>query len=112
VSDHASARQIDLAAEVVAALRPLIEVLVDEALDRRLGGHEQSHWLTVEEYAETMRTTPAAVHKRLERGRIPGAVHEGRRWLIPIDATAATVVSHLTTRGGHRTNGPAPAPRR
>jgi hypothetical protein len=112
VNARPSPTQLDLAAEVVAALRPLVEELVDEALARRAESESPPQWLTVEEYAEAMRTTPAAVHKRLERGRVPGAVREGRRWLIPIEATAATVVAQLTTRGERRANGLAPGTRR
>jgi hypothetical protein len=51
-------------------------------------------WQTVEEYAAAMRTTPAAVHKRLERGRIAGAVRDGRRWLIPVTEPATVLASN------------------
>jgi hypothetical protein len=79
-------------------LRPLVSELVGEELDRRLGVLTPAiGWLTVEEYAEQRRTTPAAVHKRLERGQIPGAVRDGKRWLIPASAGADTV--HVPTRG-------------
>jgi hypothetical protein len=67
-------------------LRPLVVDVVSEELDRRLA--RRAEWLTVEEYAERRRTTPAAVHKRLERGQIPEAVRDGKRWLIPAAAPA------------------------
>jgi hypothetical protein len=73
-------------------LRPLVGELVREELDRRLGVPSRAgDWLTVEEYAASRRTTPAAVHKRLERGRIPEAIRDGKRWLIPADAGTDTV---------------------
>jgi hypothetical protein len=71
------------------ALRPLVAELVEQELDRRLAAAEQTEWLTVEEYAERRRTTPGAVHKRLERGQVEGAVREGKRWLIPAQAKVA-----------------------
>jgi hypothetical protein len=70
-------------------LRPLVVDVVGEELDRRFA--RRTEWLTVEEYAARKRTTPAAVHKRLERGRIVGAEREGRRWLIPVAAAAANL---------------------
>jgi hypothetical protein len=74
------------------ALRPLVSELVREELDRRPGLLTRpADWLTVEEYATSRRTTPAAVHKRLERGRIPEAIRDGKRWLIPADAGADTL---------------------
>jgi hypothetical protein len=67
-------------------LRPLVVDVVADELDRRLA--RRIEWLTVEEYAERRRTTAAAVHKRLERGQIPEAVRDGKRWLIPAAAPA------------------------
>jgi hypothetical protein len=66
-------------------LRPLVAEVVTEELDRRTA--RPVEWLTVEEYALRRRTTPAAVHKRLERRQIPEAVRDGKRWLIPVAAT-------------------------
>jgi hypothetical protein len=101
-----------LADALVETLEPLVAELVDEALERRLAELElASSWLTVEEYAELKRTTPAAVHKRLERGQIPGAEREGRRWLIPISAAAATLPSS-DKWGPRRANGRTPGTRR
>jgi hypothetical protein len=78
----------ELAGEaLVEALRPLVADLVAEELDRR-EAERRLEWLTVEEYAELQRTTPAAVHKRLERGQVPGAAREGRRWLIPASSAS------------------------
>ena len=74
-------------AALLDALRPLVAEIVEEELARRLFPEDGPAWLTIEEYAERMRTTVAAVHKRRERGRIPGAVKEGNRWLFPAAAT-------------------------
>jgi hypothetical protein len=70
--------------EIREVLRPVVVDVVAEELDRLA---RQTEWLTVEEYAQRRRTTPAAVHKRLERGQIPDAVRDGKRWLIPLTAT-------------------------
>jgi hypothetical protein len=59
-----------------------------------------------------MRTTPAAVQKRLERKRIAGAVKDGRQWLIPVEATSTTLSRDSITRGERRANGLAPDARR
>ena len=72
--------------EMRQVLRPVVVDVVAEELDRRLV--RRTEWLTVEEYAERRRTTAAAVHKRLERGQIPEAVRDGKRWLIPAAAPA------------------------
>ena len=89
-------------------LRPVVAELVAEELERR----EQSNacgWLTVEEYAAVKRTTTAAVHKRLERGRIPGAVREGKRWLIP---ALATICADTDNSGRAPRKRPRPGTRR
>lgn len=103
----------ELSHRVAEALESLLAELVDEALERRLGELElAAGWLTVEEYAELKRTTPAAVHKRLERGQIEGAEREGRRWLIPAAAAAGTLPTTNDKRGPRRANGRTPGTRR
>jgi hypothetical protein len=110
VSERRASRP--LAESLVDALELFIAELVDEALERRLGDLERAAgWLTVEEYAELKRTTPAAVHKRLERGQIIGAERESRRWLIPAAAAAATLPTP-DKRGPRRANGRTPGTRR
>ena len=71
------------------ALRPLVVEVVSEELDRRTT--RSPEWLTVEEYAQRRRTTPTAVRKKLERRQIPGAVRDGKRWLIPAAVPVDTV---------------------
>ena len=102
-----------LAESLGEAPEAFLAELVDEALERRLGALElATGWLTVEEYAELKRTTPAAVHKRLERGQIPGAEREGCRWLIPAAAAADTRSTPTDKRGPRRANGRTPGTRR
>jgi hypothetical protein len=67
---------------LVEALRPLVAELVDNELERRDAGR-RIEWLTVEEAAAQRHTTPGAMRARCERGQVPGAVKDGRRWLIP-----------------------------
>ncbi len=40
------------------------------------------YFLTVEETADLLRTTPQAIRARFRRGRLPGACKDGRRLLI------------------------------
>jgi hypothetical protein len=67
---------------LLEALRPLVAQLVDEQLAAQVVSHS-TEWLTVEQYAERRHTTPGAVRQRCLRGQVPGAVRDGRRWLIP-----------------------------
>jgi hypothetical protein len=99
-----------LAGALAEALRPLLAELVDRAVEERLAVRA-TRWLTIEEAAQQRRTTPGAMRARCERGQVPGAVRDGRRWLVPSLEVAATPVSVLrnrTSRGERRANGPAP----
>jgi hypothetical protein len=49
------------------------------------------YWLTVQEVAEWLRTTPKAIYARNERGQLPGAVRDGRRLLVQRDALLASL---------------------
>jgi hypothetical protein len=86
-----------LADAVVDALRPLVGLLVREEIGRVLSTKPAVEWLTVEEYAARRRTTVGAVHQRLRRGQVEGALKDGRRWLIPLAPPAVT----LTSTTGH-----------
>jgi hypothetical protein len=97
---------IDALAE---AFRPLVAGLVAEELDRRERAQAPVEWLTTDEYAERMRTTPAAVRQRCLRDQVPGAVKDGAHWLIPVAATLPSDNAH--TWGERRANGPAPGTR-
>lgn len=39
-------------------------------------------WLTLEQAAEHLQTTAGALRWRAQRGRLPGAVKDGARWLV------------------------------
>jgi hypothetical protein len=94
--------ELELGARLVEALRPLVEELVEQALEQR-DRHPAVEWLTVEEYATRMRTTPGAVVKRIERGRIDGATKDGgRAWLIPIAADGHDTLARDQKRGSRR----------
>jgi len=86
--------ELELAGAVVEALRPLVEKVVRDEVDRALTKKPSGdEWLTVEEYAERRRTTVAAMHQRLRRGQVPGALKDGRRWLIPAVPLEVTLTS-------------------
>jgi hypothetical protein len=59
---------------------------VDERLDQRLVelgiGEPRPEWLTLEQAANRYATSAAALRKRCQRGRLPGAVRDGGRWLV------------------------------
>ena len=84
--------ELELAGAFVDVLRPLVEELVRAEVDRTLQIRSSAtEWLTVEEYAERRRTTVAAVHQRLRRGQVRGALKDGRRWLIPVATPPGTL---------------------
>lgn len=85
--------EAELADAVIDALRPLVGQLVREEIGRALSTKAAIEWLTVEEYAARRRTTVGAVHQRLRRGQVEGALKDGRRWLIPLMPPAATLSS-------------------
>jgi hypothetical protein len=93
-------------------LRPIVSELVAGELERLGALPARVDWLTVEEYAEAMRTTPAAIRKRIERGRVAGAVREGKRWLIPAAAVAAATLTALENEGRAPLTRPRPGTRR
>lgn len=85
--------EAELADAVIDALRPLVGQLVREEIVRALSTKAAIEWLTVEEYAARRRTTVGAVHQRLRRGQVEGALKDGRRWLIPLVPPAVTLNS-------------------
>jgi hypothetical protein len=112
VSDRpAAAELVDALAGV---LRPLVAELVDAELERRDAGR-RIEWLLVDEAAAQRRTTPGAMRARCERGQVPGAVKDGRNWLIPsleAELDPATLRRDNNKWGERRANGPAPGTRR
>jgi excisionase family DNA binding protein len=71
---------VNLDAETLLALREALRDLIEEALGHRDGGAPAL--MTVREVAELLRTTPKAIYHRVERGRLPGVVHDGDRILV------------------------------
>jgi excisionase family DNA binding protein len=59
------------------------------------------YWLTVDEVAAWLRTTRKAVYARVERGRLPGAVRNGRRLLVRRDALVKSLVVIGSAEVGH-----------
>jgi hypothetical protein len=95
--------ELELAGALAEALRPLVRELVAEEFERRLDLErdrqaEPAPYLTVAEYAERHRSTPAAVRARIRRGSLP-AIHPpgSREYLIP----------NAQQPGGHATIRPA-----
>jgi hypothetical protein len=101
----------DLAGALAEALRPVIAELVEQEVEQRLAAAAAARWLTVEEAAGQRRTTPGAIRARCERGQIPGAVKDGRIWLVPDFRPPATLDDDDYKRGERRANGPAPGTR-
>lgn len=62
-------------------IRALIRDEISERLDVRPESRE-SPWATVDEAAEILRTTPAAIYKRIKRGQLKGHRPEGSRILL------------------------------
>jgi hypothetical protein len=102
---------LDLARALADALRPVVAEVVRDEVAQQLAAAALARWLTVEEAAAQRRTTPGAIRARCKRGQIPGALKEGRIWLIPDLRPAATVAGDHIQRGERRVNGPAPGTR-
>jgi excisionase family DNA binding protein len=58
------------------------------------------YWLTVDEVAAWLRTTRKAVYARVERGRLPGAVRNGRRLLVRRDILVKSLVAAGSAEAG------------
>src|SRR4051812_29772806 len=76
-----------LSSEAEAALLKLIDDRISERVAesfRDKPGQQQprSPWLTIPEAAEYLRTTPAAVRKRIARGQLKACRPEGSRVLL------------------------------
>jgi hypothetical protein len=101
--------EIVAAKTFVEALRSLVAELVAEELERRDTGR-RVEWLTIEEAAAQRHTTPGAMRARCERGQVPGAVKDGRRWLVPsLKAELEPDTLDCDNKWGERRwNGPAP----
>jgi excisionase family DNA binding protein len=66
----------------IGELRQALREIISEEVARALRGGGVSPLMTVSEVAELLRTTPKAVYHRIERGQLPGVVHDGDRLLV------------------------------
>jgi hypothetical protein len=64
----------------------------DSGRTRTLDPKVLPYWLTVEEAADWLRTTPKAIYARNARGQLAGAFRDGRRLLIQRDAFLRSLV--------------------
>ena len=71
-----------LDAALAEALQPLVAELVEAEVERRLDELAGPAWLTLEQAADHLQTTPVALRARARRGHLPGAVRDGSRWLV------------------------------
>ena len=85
--------RLDLPPDV---LDELVERVADFVL-RRLDD-SQPRWLTLDEAAERYRISPDALRKRAQRGRLPGAVRDGSRWLVDSRALDAALQAGVLSR--------------
>jgi excisionase family DNA binding protein len=71
-----------LTPEAQAALIEVIDERIQRWVETRRQDAEESPLLTVDEAAELLRTTKAAIYKRLKRGQLRFSRPEGSRILI------------------------------
>jgi len=72
---------------------------------------EAPAWLTLDEAAEHLRTSPGALRARAQRGQLPGAVKDVGRWLVDrrvLDAELHATLAATTRGASAARNGPAP----
>ena len=63
-------------------------------------GQGEPALLTVEEVAQYLRTSPAAIYHRVERGQLPGVVRVGRRVLIKRAVLERALDESISGRAG------------
>ena len=81
------ARAIDSVATAASIAAPgsLAAALDSTATPARAGPPDFPRLLTPDEAADLLRTTRKAIYARAARGRLPGAVRDGRRLLVRLD---------------------------
>jgi hypothetical protein len=76
-----------LAPELVAAVEALVDQRVSEALASAGIGEGGRAWLSVEQTAELLRTSPGAIRQRISTGWLAGdTVCDGRRRFVRREA--------------------------
>jgi len=66
----------------MSELREALREIITQEVARALRGGAVSPLMTVPEVAELLRTTAKAIYHRIERGQLPGVVHDGDRILV------------------------------
>jgi excisionase family DNA binding protein len=77
---------LELPHALADALRPVVEMLVDERLERRLAEIERAQsrrtWITLAEAADRLGCTYDAIRMRADRGTIESRRQGGRRYVL------------------------------
>jgi excisionase family DNA binding protein len=92
----------------------LLETIAQRAAELVRAELEAPVWLTLEQAAEYVHATPTALRARARRGRLPGAVRDGARWLVDrraLDAALAGAAVPTDNRRDTRNQGRAPRKR-
>lgn len=71
-----------LSAPARAALLHLIDERIAQHLGSVASSNSDSPWLTVAEAAEYLRTSPAAIYKRIKRGQLSACRPDGSQILL------------------------------
>jgi hypothetical protein len=100
-----------LASAAGQALAEVLETVLQrlDELERRVDEIDRLEWLTIEEAADHLRATPAALRARARRGQLIGAVRVGARWLV--DRRSLDAALRAATVGPDNEGGRAPRER-
>jgi hypothetical protein len=86
---------------LTATLVGLIRDVVSEEIARQMKEWQTAvEWLTLEQAAPLLHTTPEALRKRAQRGQLAGAVRDGARWLVERGALESALMQS-TIRPDH-----------
>ena len=96
--------ELDLMLDSIRAEREATDRRLAE-LEERVAGLEAPAWMTLDEAAEHLCTTYDALHKRLMRHGLPGAVRDNGRWLVDRRALDAELLANV--RGNEKRAGAA-----
>jgi excisionase family DNA binding protein len=103
------------AARLEALVGPNLAAAILDALREELAAaapHSElaSRWLTIEQTADYLGTTPKAIRRRIERGRLR-AVRDGRRVYVDRQALDETFAAQRSTLRPTTQKAPAPLTR-
>ncbi len=74
----------------------LVEAIARRAAELVRAELASPEWLTLAEAADRYRTTAGALRWRAQRGRLPGAVKDGARWLVNARELDAELLARAT----------------